>query len=192
MGTMFGSEHFGMQPDIITIAKGLTSAYAPLSGSIVSEQVWQGLAEGTDKFGVFGHGWTYAAHPIGSAAGIANLKLLDDLNLIANAAEMGAYLKRGLTDALGEHGNVGEIRGEGLLLGVELVKDRYHGPTFFDPADTIGIKVHQALMRRGVISRAMPESDVIGIAPPFCITAAECDQVIGALKESVVEVLGEG
>lgn len=192
MGTMFGSEHFGMQPDIITIAKGLTSAYAPLSGSIVSEQVWQGLAAGTDKFGVFGHGWTYAAHPIGSAAGIANLKLLDDLNLIANAAEMGAYLKQGLNDALGEHGNVGEIRGEGLLLGVELVKDRYHGPTFFDATDTIGLKVHQALMRRGVISRAMPESDIIGIAPPFCITAAECDQVIGALKESVVEVLGEG
>ena len=79
-----------------------------------------------------------------------------------------------------------------LLLGVELVKDRYHGPTSFDPADTIGLTVPQALMRRGVISRAMPESDIIGIAPPFCITAAECDQVIGALKESVVEVLGEG
>ncbi len=192
MGTMFGSDHFGMQPDIITIAKGLTSAYAPLSGSIVSEKVWQGLADGTDRFGAFGHGWTYAAHPIGSAAGIANLKLLDDLNLVANAGTMGTYLKQGLNAALADHGNVGEIRGEGLLLGVELVKDRVNGPTFFDASEGIGVKVHQALMRRGVISRAMPESDIIGIAPPFCITEGECDQVVGALKESVVEVLGQG
>ena len=86
LGAMFGSDHYGIEPDIVTIAKGLTSAYAPLSGSIVSEQVWRVLEQGADAFGVIGHGWTYSAHPIGAAAGVANLKLVDELGLVANAA----------------------------------------------------------------------------------------------------------
>ena len=85
LGTMFGSDHFNMKPDLITIAKGLTSAYAPLSGSIVSEKVWNVLSKGTDENGPFGHGWTYSAHPIGAAAGIANLELIDKLGLVNNA-----------------------------------------------------------------------------------------------------------
>ena len=75
LGSMFGSDHYGMEPDIITIAKGLTSAYAPLSGSIVSDKVWTVLEKGTDEYGPIGHGWTYSAHPIGAAAGVANLEL---------------------------------------------------------------------------------------------------------------------
>ena len=74
LGTMFGSDHYGIEADIITIAKGLTSAYAPLSGSIVSDKVWKVLEKGTDEFGAIGHGWTYSAHPIGAAAGVANLE----------------------------------------------------------------------------------------------------------------------
>jgi L-2,4-diaminobutyrate transaminase len=77
LGTMFGSEHYGIEPDLITIAKGLTSAYAPLSGSIISDKVWKVLEQGTDENGPIGHGWTYSAHPIGAAAGVANLKLID-------------------------------------------------------------------------------------------------------------------
>ena len=91
---MFGSDHYGMKPDIITIAKGLTSAYAPLSGSIVSADMWKVLEEGTDKFGPIGHGWTYSAHPICAAAGVANLELIDKLGLVGNAGETGAYLQR--------------------------------------------------------------------------------------------------
>ena len=82
LGTMFGSDHYGITPDIITIAKGLTSAYAPLSGSIVSDKVWKVLEDGTDEYGPIGHGWTYSAHPIGAAAGVANLKLIDELGLV--------------------------------------------------------------------------------------------------------------
>ena len=79
LGSMFGCEHYGMKPDFITIAKGLTSAYAPLSGSIISDRVWKVLEQGTDENGPIGHGWTYSAHPICAAAGVANLKLIDDL-----------------------------------------------------------------------------------------------------------------
>ena len=89
LGSMFGSEHYGIEADIITSAKGLTSAYAPLSASIVSERVWKVLEQGTDEFGAIGHGWTYSAHPIGAAAGVANLKLVDELGLVKNAAETG-------------------------------------------------------------------------------------------------------
>ena len=89
LGSMFGSTHYDLKPDLITIAKGLTSAYAPLSGSIVSERLWQVLEQGTDEFGPFGHGWTYAAHPLGAAAGVANLNLIDELNLIANVGDGG-------------------------------------------------------------------------------------------------------
>ncbi|MFW5881918.1 MAG: aminotransferase class III-fold pyridoxal phosphate-dependent enzyme, partial [Roseicyclus sp.] len=107
LGEMFASPHYGITPDIMTIAKGLTSAYAPLSGSIVSEGVWKVLEQGTDAFGPLGHGWTYSAHPIGAAAGVANLKLLDSLGLVANAGEVGAYLTRTMAEAVGEHANVG-------------------------------------------------------------------------------------
>ena len=116
LGSMFGSEHYGIEADIITSAKGLTSAYAPLSASIVSERVWKVLEQGTDEFGAIGHGWTYSAHPIGAAAGVANLKLVDELGLVKNAAETGDYFKQAMTAALGDHPNVGDVRGEGLLL----------------------------------------------------------------------------
>src|SRR5215510_2882175 len=100
LGAMFGSDHYGMDSDIITIAKGLTSAYAPLSGSIISEKIWKVLERGTDEFGAIGHGWTYAAHPIGAAAGVANLKLIDDLGLVENARNVGSYFLKTLREAL--------------------------------------------------------------------------------------------
>jgi len=189
LGTMFGSDHYGLKPDIITIAKGLTSAYAPLSGSIVSEKLWKVLERGTDENGPLGHGWTYSAHPIGAAAGVANLKLVDELNLVANAGEVGGYLVAGMTDALGAHPNVGEVRGEGMLCAVEFVEER-DSRRFFDPGRKIGAAVAAALGRRGVIGRAMPQGDILGFAPPLCLTREEADTVIGATREAVGEVLG--
>jgi len=189
LGTMFGSDHYGLKPDIITIAKGLTSAYAPLSGSIVSEKLWKVLERGTDENGPLGHGWTYSAHPIGAAAGVANLKLVDGLNLVANAGEVGGYLVAGMTDALGAHPNVGEVRGEGMLCAVEFVEER-DSRRFFDPGRKIGAAVAAALGRRGVIGRAMPQGDILGFAPPLCLTREEADTVIGATREAVGEVLG--
>src|SRR5690606_23080283 len=119
---MFGSEHYGIQPDLITIAKGLTSAYTPLSGVIVSDKVWQVLVEASDRMGAFGHGWTYSAHPLCAAAGVANLELIDELDLVANAAKVGEWFRRRLTDALSDHRHVGEVRGDGMLAAVEFVE----------------------------------------------------------------------
>ena len=189
MGTMFGCDYYGITPDIMTIAKGLTSAYAPLSGSIVSEKVWDVLARGTDENGVFGHGWTYSAHPIGAAAGVANLELIDRLGLVENARDTGAYLVEAMRNAVGSHKHVGEVRGEGMLCAVELVADR-DARRFFDPAGATCGKVVAAMARRGVIARAMPQSDVIGFAPPLCLTREEADKLATATAEALADVLG--
>ncbi|KZL06544.1 aspartate aminotransferase family protein [Pseudovibrio sp. Ad26] len=190
LGSMFGSDHYGLEADIITIAKGLTSAYAPLSGSIVSDKVWKVLEQGTDENGPIGHGWTYSAHPIGAAAGVANLKLLDDLNLVEKAGTTGAYLNKSLKEALGGHANVGDVRGEGLLCAVEFVKDR-DDHSFFEASDKIGAQISAALLSQdAIIARAMPQGDILGFAPPFCLTHEEADTVVAATVRAVKAVLG--
>ncbi|PWE27140.1 aspartate aminotransferase family protein [Pararhodobacter marinus] len=188
LGTMFGSQHYGLQPDLITIAKGLTSAYAPLSGSIVGNKMWQVLMQGTDENGPIGHGWTYSAHPIGAAAGVANLKLIDDLNMVENAGKVGAYLRRAMADAVGDHPNVGEIRGEGMLCAVELTSDR-STRAGFSPVGSVAGKVVGEMVKRGVISRAMPQGDILGFAPPLCLTEGEADQIARVTAEALREVL---
>ena len=189
LGTMMGSDHYGMKPDIITIAKGLTSAYAPLSGSIIGDKVWKVLEQGTDESGPIGHGWTYSAHPIGAAAGVANLKLIDSLGLVKNAGETGAYFNKAMKDALGNHAHVGDVRGEGMLCAVEFVEDR-ETRKFYDPAKKIGPQVAAALLGHGVIARAMPQGDILGFAPPLCLTRDEADEVVGKTAKAVAEVLG--
>ncbi len=190
LGSMFGSDHYGIEADIITIAKGLTSAYAPLSGSIISDKVWKVLERGTDENGPIGHGWTYSAHPIGAAAGVANLKLIDDLNLVQNAGTVGTYLNAAMKDALAAHPNVGDVRGEGMLCAVEFVEDK-ETRRFFDPARKIGAQLSATMLAQDrVIARAMPQGDILGYAPPFCLTRQEADQVVSATVAAVKTVLG--
>ncbi len=190
LGTMFGSEFYGLKPDLMTIAKGLTSAYAPLSGVVVSEKVWKVLEDGSAAMGPIGHGWTYSAHPICTAAGIANLDLIDRMGLVENAADVGAYLRGALTAAVGDHPIVGDIRGEGMLAAVEFVADR-DTRRFFDPALKVGPRIAAALAARGVLGRGMPEGDILGFAPPLCLTREEADIVAAATKGAVEAVAAE-
>jgi L-2,4-diaminobutyrate transaminase len=187
LGTMFGSDHYDIQPDLITIAKGLTSAYAPLSGVIVSEKVWRILEQGSDEFGAIGHGWTYSAHPLCAAAGVANLEVLDELDLVQNASTVGGYLREALRDAIGDRRFVGEVRGDGLLVAVELVRDR-DDRIYFDPAEKVGIRLAAALLENGVIGRAMPHGDILGFAPPLCLTREEADMIVSAVTRAVKTV----
>lgn len=190
LGTMFGSEHYGMRPDLITIAKGLTSAYAPLSGSIVSDKMWAVLEQGTDENGPIGHGWTYSAHPIGAAAGVANLELIDKLGLVENAGSVGAYLNAEMKSVLSDHANVGDVRGEGMLCAVEFVADK-PSRGFYDASDKIGPQIAAKLLEQNnIIARAMPQGDILGFAPPFCLTKSEADQIVSATHQAVKAVLG--
>lgn len=187
-GEMFGSDRYGLTPDFMTIAKGLTSAYAPLSGSIISNRVFDVIMQGTDDFGPLGHGWTYSAHPIGAAAGVATLELIDRLNLVANAGEQGAYLLEALTEAVGDHPNVAEVRGDGMLAAVELMEDPEAGQWF--PPMSVAPKIAAEMTRKGVIARALPEGNIMGFAPPLCITREEIDRVAEATKDAIATVLG--
>lgn len=189
MGTMMGSEYFGLRPDVMTIAKGLTSAYAPLSGSIVSDEVWSVLERGTDEAGPFGHGLTYAAHPIGAAAGVANLRLLDELGLVANAADMGPRLTEALRDAVAGLPQVAEVRGAGMLSAIEVMRDP-DTRTPFEPEDKMSAKMAAALLEEGIIGRAMPQSDTLGFAPPLCLTEGQIDQIATGVGAAMRRVLG--
>lgn len=189
LGSMFGSDHYGMEPDLITIAKGLTSAYAPLSGSIVSEKMWNVLVQGSDQLGPIGHGWTYSAHPICAAAGVANLELIDELGLLENARVTGAWFRDALAQAVGGHANVGDVRGDGLMAAVELVEDR-DDRRFFDPSKKVGASIVAAMLERGIIARAMPQGDIIGFAPPLCLTREEAEEIVSVTADAVRQVLG--
>ncbi|MFS2014231.1 aspartate aminotransferase family protein [Azospirillum sp. CT11-132] len=190
LGSMFGSDHYGIKPDLITIAKGLTSAYAPLSGVIVGDRVWKVLEQGSDQLGPIGHGWTYSAHPLCAAAGVANLELIDTLDLVTNAGETGGYFRAALADALGGHPMVGDVRGEGMLAAVEFVADR-DDRRFFPAEAKVGPRLSAALLERGVIARAMPQGDILGFAPPLCLTREEADIVVSATAKAVKAVAAE-
>jgi L-2,4-diaminobutyrate transaminase len=187
-GHMFGSNLYDLKPDFMTIAKGLTSAYAPLSGSIISSRVFDVLMQGADDFGPLGHGWTYSAHPIGAAAGIATLDLVDRTGMVKNARETGPFLLERLTEVMGDHPKVAEVRGIGLLAAVEFMENPAERVWY--PPMTVGPKISAEMTRLGVIARAMPEGNIIGFAPPLCITRDEVDQVVDALAKATESVLG--
>ena len=190
LGAPMGSQLFGMKPDLITTAKGLTSAYAPLSAVIVGEKVWDVIEEASARDGAMGHGWTYSGHPICAAAALANLTILERENIAGNAAEVGAYLNAQLRQTFDDHPLVGEVRGVGMLAALEFMADR-EARTPFDPALKVGARVSAACLERGMIARAMPHGDILGFAPPLVLTQREADQVIEIARSAVDAVAAE-
>jgi L-2,4-diaminobutyrate transaminase len=190
LGTMFGAEAMGMRPDLITVAKGLTSAYFPLSACMVSDRVWEGLVSGGDRFGPFGHGYTYSSHPVGAAAALANLAIIEDEQLVAQAGQRGEAMHGFLRDAFGDHPMVGEVRGQGLIGAIELVADG-EGPRAFDPGLKVAARVVAAARERGVISRALPASDSLAFSPPFVISEDQLRAVVSGVLDAIDEVGSE-
>lgn len=187
LGHWFGSERFDIRPDLMTLAKGITSAYVPLSACLVSERVWRVLA---DEDAVFQHGYTYSAHPLAAAAAMANLDIIERDGLVAQAAVRGEQMRAGLHAAFAGHPLVGEVRGDGLLAAVELVASR-EPVTRFDPALTVGPRVARASLERGVITRALPAADTIAFCPPFTTTAEEIDVMVGSTRAALDAVADE-
>jgi 4-aminobutyrate--pyruvate transaminase len=183
-GTMFGHITYGYKPDIAAFAKGITSGYVPLGGVGVTDQIWDVLSE-PDR--MFMHGFTYSGHPVACAAALVNLDIIENEKLPENAGRLGPRLLDGLKAELGEHPNVGEIRGKGLMVIIELVADR-GSKTKFDPALNIGGKLTAATRERGLIVRA--NNDGIAFAPPLSISADEIDTVIASTADAVRAVLG--
>jgi L-2,4-diaminobutyrate transaminase len=184
VGARCGSLPYGIEPDLITVAKGLTSAYAPLSAAIVGERVWKVLEAGSDKFGVFPHGYTYSAHPLCAAAALANLAILEREKLVENARETGAYFQQALRTAFSGRPFVGEVRGTGLLAAIEFVADPER-KTRFEPSLRVGAQLAAACLEQGVIARAMPHGDILGFAPPLILTRLDADDIIARVEHAV-------
>ncbi|MFC3284970.1 aminotransferase [Litchfieldella rifensis] len=190
IGAEFGSHYYGIKPDLITVAKGLTSAYQPLSGVIVGDRVWKVLEQGTGEYGPIGHGWTYSGHALGCAAGLANLEIIAREGLTQNAAETGAYLQQQMQAAFGDHPIVGQVRGVGMLAALEFSASpakREH----FDPSLKVGPRIAIAALEENLIVRAMPQGDILGFAPPLVITRDEVDEVVARAKRAVDRVTDE-
>ena len=118
LGTWFGSERLDIKPDIMTFAKGVTSGYQPLSGCILANRIWEEMLANMGTGQVFGHGFTYSAHPVAAAAELANIEIMEREDLIGNAARVGAYMQKKLAAEIAPHPLVGEVRGIGLIAGI--------------------------------------------------------------------------
>jgi L-2,4-diaminobutyrate transaminase len=189
LGTWFGSDALALKPDLITVAKGITSAYAPLSACIVSDDVWRVIAEGAGAT-AFGHGYTYSSHPLSAAAAMANLDLIEQDGLIGQAAARGSYMQARLREAFADHPLVGEVRGRDLIAAVEFVAE-HDPPKPFERALRVGARIARGCLERGVITRALPDADTIAFSPPFVVTEAEIDEMVLAARSAVDEVARE-
>ncbi|MGB0843370.1 MAG: aminotransferase [Alphaproteobacteria bacterium] len=189
LGKAFGHHYFDFEPDMVAVAKGLTSAYFPLSASMVSEEVWQVMLEGSKEHGVFAHGFTYSGHPVGCAVALANLDIMENEGMFENADKSGDVLQAALQEAVGGHKHVGEVRGEKLICAVQLIDDK-EKKTFFDPALGYPAKIYAAAREMGLICRPLPTGDALAFSPPIIITEDECRWVAKTFAAALKEVLG--
>lgn len=190
-GAMFGYEHYDVTPDIVTMAKGVASAYMPISCTITSEEVFASMQKPGDKLSYFRDISTFGGCAAGAVAALENMNIIEQENLLDNVKVMGAYLMEGLQENL-SHPNVGDVRGKGLLCGVELVEDKKSKTPL---AEEKIMAVCGDMAARGVLvgrtNRSMPgHNNVINIAPAYVVTRADCDCILKTLRESMKTVLG--
>ncbi len=187
LGARTGCERFGIAPDLLTFAKGLTSAYAPLSAVVVGEAFWDVLMSGSREHGVMGHGWTYSGHPLGAIAGLANLDIMERERLVDNADDVGGYLLERLRAAFGAHRLVGDIRGVGMLMAIQLMQDPATR-TPFPPERRINAGVVAAAREHGLLIRALG-ADIVGFAPPLITTREQADDIVARVQAAFDDAL---
>jgi adenosylmethionine-8-amino-7-oxononanoate aminotransferase len=184
-GTKFGLEHWGVVPDMMQFAKGITSGYFPLGGIGLSDEIAATLDAGSP---VWMHAYTYSSHPVGCRVALANLDIIEGEGLIGDAERKGRKLLSGLEAALASHPHVGDVRGLGMMCGVEIVKDKGTKEEF-GASEKVGFRVHEETQKRGLFSRH--RGDVFVLAPPLVTKDEEIDRVVEILAESVSAVLGD-
>jgi 4-aminobutyrate--pyruvate transaminase len=174
LGTMFGSQKFGIQPDIMVLSKQITSSYLPLAAVLLNEKVYDVIAGHSGKLGTFGHGYTASGHPVATAVALENIKIIEERGLVSNAARVGATLQSSLR-ALADHPLIGEVRGVGLIAAVELVADKASRRPF-DPLGKVGAAVYERAHHHGLIVRGIQDS--IAFCPPLIITEPQVHDMV--------------
>jgi len=185
-GPMFACDAEGVEPDLMTMAKGLTSGYVPLGATMMSEKVYAGIADGTPAGVSVGHGATYSAHPVGAAVALEVLRLYEEGGVLANGQRGAQHFAAGL-DALLSHPLVGDSRHRGLLGALELVSNKAT-KAGFDPALGLSDRIAAAAYRNGVVFRAFADN-ILGFAPALIFSEDEFAQLFARLKKTLDEVL---
>jgi len=180
-GQMFAFQHWGVRPDMLTLAKGITSGYIPLGAAVVSDRIYDTIAENLPEQLPLMHGFTYMNHPVGCAAAMANLDIIEKENLPEKAAEKGRYLLDKL-EKLRKFDSVGDVRGLGLMAAVEFVKNK-KAKTPFEPPHGAPTTVCELAWKRGVYMR--PTMEVVGLAPPLSVSQKQLDQMVKVLEEAI-------
>jgi adenosylmethionine-8-amino-7-oxononanoate aminotransferase len=187
-GPLFACEAEGVEPDLMTVAKGLTAGYAPLGAVLLSEQVYSTIADGAPEGVPVGHGHTYSAHPVSAAVGLEVLRLYYDGGVLANGIARAPRFEQGLQQLL-EHPLVGDARQRGLVGALELVADKKTRRAF-DPALGLSERIGRIAYRNGLIFRAFADN-ILGFAPALCYTAGEMDLLFERLRRTLDDVLAE-
>jgi 4-aminobutyrate--pyruvate transaminase len=185
LGQAFGSQVYKLQPDFITVAKMMTSAYVPMSALYVADHVYQTIADASAEIGVFGHGYTYSGHPLACAVALETLRIYESDRIVEHVARMGPRLQAGLARYRG-HPLIGDVRGLGLIGAVELAADPARRKAF-DPTRGVGPYLVRRAQAHGLILRAMA-GDIVAFSPPLVITEGEIDELLAkfdrALKDT--------
>ncbi len=183
-GKMFGLEHWGIEPDLMQFAKAITSGYFPLGGIGISDEIASVM---NDSGSPWMHAYTYSSHPVGCAVALAMMDIVENEDFVGQAQTKGKHLLVKLKEALADHPHVGEVRGLGMMCGVELVKDKAT-KEMFDASDGIGAKVHAETVKRGMFSRV--RGDCYCVAPPIVTSESTIDDIASILGDSVEAALG--
>ena len=178
LGTMFGLERFDIKPDMVVMAKQLTSGYQPMSATVISGAIYDALVQQSEKIGVFAHGFTYSGHPVAAAVGVETLKIYEERRILDHVRSVMPHFQERLRQ-LGNHPLVGEARGMGLIGAVELVNDKQSKKSF-NPAVGAGPLAADLALENGLVVRAM--GDAVAICPPLIINDGEIDQLFDRLS----------
>jgi adenosylmethionine-8-amino-7-oxononanoate aminotransferase len=187
LGTMFGSQYYEAPPDITCCGKGMSGGYAPLAAILIRDRIAEAFYGEADENRQFHHGHTYAGNPVACAAGVAAVTKLIERDIVGNARRQGERLRARLAELAERYPLIGDVRGAGLLQGVEFVKDRTTGEPF-PPRIRPGKLVERAARERGLILRCGNEFAVL--APPLIVTAQDIDEMCGILGESIAAAQG--
>lgn len=186
-GKLFAIGHAGISPDILCTSKGLTGGYLPMAITITTEKIYDAFYDDYGRHKAFVHSHTYAGNPLGCAAALAVLRILRRDHILERAAEVGEYLHQALTEALGDHPHMGEIRHIGLINAMELVEDRATKKPF-DPARRVGWHIFRRAMERGLVLR--PMGDVVYFNPPLTLDRETARKAVDLCRAAVEDVLG--
>lgn len=183
-GKMFGSETYGIKPDVMVMSKAITSTYFPFTAIMINERMFEPIADESDRNGVLGHGFTSGGHPVGAAVALENLKIIEERDIVANAADTGTYMQSRLRE-ISQHPMVGEVRGVGMIAAIELVLDK-DKKTALEKPGQLGAMVNKVVQDNGMISRNM--GDALAFCPPLIVEKSEIDFMVETAKKSMDEV----